>query len=64
MSGGLPQAFLDTIIADIDNDAPRLIYSDWLEEEGDSDRAEFIRVQVERTRRPAWDAAQVSLRLR
>lgn len=64
MSRGLPQAFLDTIVADIDDDAPRLIYADWLDEQGDSDRAEFIRVQVERARLPAWDAAQVRLRLR
>src|SRR5262249_38660393 len=28
------------------------------------ERAEFIRVQVQRTRLPAWDAAQVRLRLR
>ena len=35
MSGGLPQAFLDAIVADIEGDAPRLIYADWLEERGD-----------------------------
>jgi uncharacterized protein (TIGR02996 family) len=64
MSGGLPQAFLDAIVADIDDDSPRLIYADWLDEQGDSDRAEFIRVQVERARLPTWDAAQVRLRLR
>ncbi len=28
-------------------DAPRLVYADWLEEHGDPMRAEFIRVQVE-----------------
>jgi uncharacterized protein (TIGR02996 family) len=28
-----------------DDDAPRLVYADWLEEHGDPDRAEFIRVQ-------------------
>jgi uncharacterized protein (TIGR02996 family) len=64
MSAGLPQAFLDAIVADIEDDAPRLIYADWLDEQGDSDRAEFIRVQVERARLPTWDAAQVRLRLR
>jgi uncharacterized protein (TIGR02996 family) len=64
MSGGLPQAFLDAIVANIDDDSPRLMYADWLDEQGDSDRAEFIRVQVERARLPAWDAAQVRLRLR
>ena len=64
MNSGMPQAFLDTIVANIDDDAPRLVYADWLDEQGDRDRAEFIRVQVDRARRPAWDAAQVRLRLR
>lgn len=64
MSGGLPQAFLDTIVANIDDDSPRLVYADWLDEQGDCERAEFIRVQVDRARLPAWDAAQVRLRLR
>ena len=30
-----------------DDDAPRLVYADWLDEHGDPDRAEFIRLQVE-----------------
>jgi uncharacterized protein (TIGR02996 family) len=30
-----------------DDDAPRLVYADWLDEHGDPDQAEFIRVQVE-----------------
>ena len=29
------------------DDAPRLIYADWLDEHGDPDRAEFIRLQIE-----------------
>src|SRR4051794_488825 len=29
------------------DDAPRLVYADWLDENGDSDRAEFIRLQIE-----------------
>jgi uncharacterized protein (TIGR02996 family) len=33
------------VIADAENDAPRLVYSDWLEEHGDLTRADFIRVQ-------------------
>ncbi|MBO0696795.1 MAG: TIGR02996 domain-containing protein [Zavarzinella sp.] len=33
------------VVAAPHDDAPRLIYADWLEENGSSDRAEFIRVQ-------------------
>jgi uncharacterized protein (TIGR02996 family) len=40
-------AFLRAIGANPDDDAPRLIFSDWLEEKGDSERAEFIRIQCE-----------------
>src|SRR5438309_7067053 len=29
------------------DDAPRLIYADWLDEHGEADLAEFIRVQIE-----------------
>jgi len=39
--------FLASICANPDDDAPRLIYADWLEEQGDSTRAEFIRLQIE-----------------
>jgi uncharacterized protein (TIGR02996 family) len=42
------EAFLQAIRADPASDAPRLIYADWLEEQGDPERtarAEFIRVQ-------------------
>src|SRR5580704_11727592 len=38
--------FLQAILDDPDDDAPRLIYADWLEERGDP-RGEFIRVQCE-----------------
>jgi uncharacterized protein (TIGR02996 family) len=43
--------FLGEIIAHVDDDAPRLIYADWLEECGDP-RAEFIRLQCELAREP------------
>jgi uncharacterized protein (TIGR02996 family) len=33
------------IIAHTDEDTPRLVYADWLDENGDPDRAAFIRVQ-------------------
>ena len=38
-------AFLRAIIADPDDDLPRLVYADFLDETGDPDRAEFVRVQ-------------------
>ena len=38
-------ALLAGVIAAPDDDLPRLVYADWLEEAGDGDRAEFIRVQ-------------------
>ena len=40
-------AFLRAIIADPDDDLPRLVYADSLDETGAADRAEFIRVQCQ-----------------
>ncbi len=42
-------AFLQTIRENPDDDGPRLVYADWLEERGDP-RGEFIRVQCELAR--------------
>lgn len=42
--------FLQSILADPDNDGPRLVYADWLDENGDGARAEFIRLQIESAR--------------
>jgi uncharacterized protein (TIGR02996 family) len=64
MSGRLEKGFLADIVANVDDDTPRLVYADWLAENGKEDRAEFIRVQCERARLPGWDSAQVRLRLR
>ena len=64
MSGRLGKRFLQEITANIDDDATRLVFSDWLEEQGESERAKFIRVQVQRARLPPWDAAQVWLKIR
>jgi uncharacterized protein (TIGR02996 family) len=38
------KAFLQAILENPDDDSPRLIFADWLEERGDKERAEFIRV--------------------
>src|SRR5262245_14766845 len=43
------QALLWEIIEHPDDDDPRLIYADWLEERG-SPRAEFIRLQCDRAK--------------
>jgi uncharacterized protein (TIGR02996 family) len=45
--------FLAAIIDRPDDDLPRLVFADFLEESGDGERAEFIRVQCELARLPA-----------
>ncbi len=45
-------ALLETVRANPWDDAPRLILSDWLEERGHDERAEFIRAQVGAARTP------------
>ena len=45
-------ALLRAICENPDDDAPRLIYADWLDEHGDARQAEFIRVQIELARVP------------
>jgi uncharacterized protein (TIGR02996 family) len=54
MSDDRARGFLEDIIAHPDDDAPRLIYADWLEERGDP-RGAFIRMQVELARAPLDD---------
>ena len=51
MSDG--EALLRAILDHPDDDAPRLVYADWLDENGQPERAEFIRVQVQLARLPA-----------
>jgi uncharacterized protein (TIGR02996 family) len=48
-------AFLQAIINTPDDDTPRLVYADWLEENGDAERADFIRVQCALARLPKND---------
>jgi uncharacterized protein (TIGR02996 family) len=47
------EAFLQRIRAYPDDDAQRLIFADWLDENGDSRRAKFIRVQLALAELPA-----------
>jgi uncharacterized protein (TIGR02996 family) len=46
------RAFLNAICECPEDDTARLVYADWLADHGDSDRGEFIRVQVELDRTP------------
>lgn len=50
----LPAEFLAQVVAHPDDDGPRLVAADWLDERGDP-RGEFIRVQVELARMPAYE---------
>jgi uncharacterized protein (TIGR02996 family) len=45
------EALVAAVIAEPEDDLPRLVYADWLDEHGESERAEFIRVQIEN---PSW----------
>jgi uncharacterized protein (TIGR02996 family) len=55
------EALLRAIIQQPEEDTPRLAYADWLDENGDADRAEFIRVQCEVTSLPTSDPRRPDL---
>jgi uncharacterized protein (TIGR02996 family) len=52
--------FLERICAEADDDAPRLIFADWLDEQGDP-RGEFIRLQVALARLHGEDPVRIEL---
>ncbi len=52
---------LQAIVENPEDDTPRLVYADWLEENGDPERAEFIRVQCDLARLPRHDPAYPEL---
>src|SRR5215207_1617840 len=57
-------AFEADLTAHPDDDTPRLVLADWLEEHGDrhtAARAEFIRVQIELARLPDEDPRREAL---
>lgn len=59
--------WIEAIRAAPDDDEPRLVFADWLEEHGshtDVARAEFIRTQIERANLPAEDPRQSELECR
>ena len=47
-------AFLQDAKEQPEDDAPRLVLADWLEEQGDCDRAEFVRLQCRLAPGSAW----------
>jgi uncharacterized protein (TIGR02996 family) len=49
------EALLRAICDNPDEDTPRLVFADWLQENGDEERAEFIRLQCEAARLAADD---------
>jgi uncharacterized protein (TIGR02996 family) len=59
------QALLRAVIDSPDEDAPRLVYADWLEEHGQTEadraRAAFIRLQVEAARLDRYDPRRLDL---
>lgn len=57
-------AFLRDVVENPDDDAPRLIFADWLDEHGDAERAEFIRLQIELEKLPAHSRRAWQIRKR
>src|SRR5262245_34901242 len=58
------EALLRAIRESPDEDAPRLVYADWLDEHGEAARAELIRVQCELARLAEGDPPAEGLRNR
>src|SRR5690349_19170012 len=58
------RALLAAIWEDPYDDSVRLVYADWLDENGQPERAEFIRVQIELARFDEWDEPPPALKLR
>src|SRR6187397_1813565 len=55
------EALLAAVCALPDDDTTRLVFADWLEENGEPERAEFIRVQCEAARLTAADDRREAL---
>jgi uncharacterized protein (TIGR02996 family) len=56
--------FLRSVVESPEDDVPRLVYADWLEDQGEAPRAELIRVQCELARGVEDGARLVQLTLR
>ncbi len=57
-------AFLADILEHPEDDTPRLVFADWLEDNGEADRAEFIRVQIEAARLGRYEPRREALEQR
>jgi uncharacterized protein (TIGR02996 family) len=52
---------LTEVLEHPEDEAPRLAYADWCKQNGDADRAEFIRIQCRRAARDPYDKTQDGL---
>src|SRR5262249_7726337 len=59
-----PDALLTDIIANPDDDTPRLHYAGWLHSHGQTDRADFIQAQCELARLPEESIRREELEVR
>lgn len=58
------EPFLGAISDNLDDDTPRLVFADWLQENGDEARAEFIRIQCELYRvHERWENPDVRMKV-
>jgi uncharacterized protein (TIGR02996 family) len=57
----IADAFLSEICDSPEDDAPRLVFADWLEENGEPQRAEFIRLQVRLAKMGEWEPERAEL---
>jgi uncharacterized protein (TIGR02996 family) len=58
------EAFLADIREQPEDDTPRLVYADWLDDHGEPDRADFIRVQIDLARMDSDDERRPELERR
>ena len=66
-ANGRKVGFLEAIFASPDDPAPRLVYADWLEEQGDEvslNRAEFLRIECQLDTLPRGDRRRRKLQAR
>jgi uncharacterized protein (TIGR02996 family) len=57
-------ALRQAVLASPDDDLPRLVFADYLEENGDPDRAAFIRAQIELAKTPEYEPFAVLCKTR